>query len=69
METEQSLITIKVGQVWLRRDGLIVPIDAISPDDAHPIKHGKMLCWQANGRYWSDEFDHSKDIIKRIDNI
>lgn len=59
--------TIKAGQTWIMRNGQTITIDTIVPEDPHPLKHGKQMAWQANGRYWDDEFDSKMDLIRIVE--
>lgn len=55
---------IKVGQIWVTRGGKTIVIDLIDDQNGiYPVRSGD-LYWQSNGRYWSDSFDDTKDLIK-----
>ncbi|MDQ6479823.1 hypothetical protein [Dyadobacter sp. LHD-138] len=57
---------IKAGQTWKTRNGLSVHIDETGLDNgAFPVRSGHNY-WQANGRYWEDNYDHGKDLITLI---
>ena len=57
---------IIAGQTWRQRDGKLVVIERIlNNNGSTPIKAGDDY-WMENGRYWSDDVDHKKDLIKLI---
>lgn len=57
---------IKAGQIWETRSGQQIKIDAVlSNYGSTPVKSENSY-WQTNGRYWSDQYQHSKDLIKQI---
>ncbi|MCE6987468.1 hypothetical protein [Dyadobacter sp. CY323] len=57
---------IAAGQVWQQRNLQNVTIDEILEDNGStPVKSG-IEFWQLNGRFWDDNTNHSKDLIKRI---
>lgn len=59
-------LNIKVGESWETRGGFIIEmITDIVVTDPMPVKAGT-LCWQMNGRYWDDEFEHKMDLAKKI---
>ena len=60
------LAEIKLGQTWKLRNGDTVVITSLVPIDEMPVKAGE-LCWQSNGRYWDDDFEHKLDLITKID--
>lgn len=62
---------IKPGQIWETRSGpgrvgQRVKIDAVLPNHGNTPVKSENSYWQTNGRYWSDEHEHSKDLIKLI---
>jgi len=57
------LIKIKVGDIWKTRSGDNIEIERIVESDPMPVKHGKHLCWDKNGRYWDDEMESRMDLI------
>lgn len=59
---------MKTGDRWQTRDGSVITITDIVDTDTMPVKAGT-LCWQMNGRYWDDAFDHSMDLIKLMPKI
>ena len=57
---------IEAGQTWLTRGGMIIPITAIVKENgSFPVK-SKEMYWMANGKYWSDDLEHSKDLVELI---
>ena len=55
----------KAGDTWVMRNGDKVTIDKIVTEDTMPVK-SKKLCWQINGRYWDDDFEHRMDLIFKL---
>ena len=56
----------KVGQVWRARGGAEFTItEIVKENDPFIIKSGGRY-WMENGRYWSNTYDHSKDLITLI---
>jgi len=59
-------IEIKAGQTWLTRGGKTFTISEITDKNGlFPVRSDDRY-WMANGRYWADDHDHSKDFIKQI---
>jgi hypothetical protein len=58
---------IEAGQYWQMRSGKIVQIDKLESADPHSVKSGDKLSWQQNGRYWNDDYDHQKDLIRKVE--
>lgn len=57
----------EAGQVWLARGGAKFPItEIVEGNGSFPVKSGDMF-WMANGKYWSDDLEHSKDLITLIE--
>ena len=57
---------IEAGQKWLTRGGKIVPITEILKNNGAFSVRSDELYWMANGKYWSDDMEHSKDLIELI---
>lgn len=54
---------IKAGQAWLTRGGMVIPkTEIVKENGAFPVKYKEMY-WMKNGKYWSDDLEHSKDLI------
>lgn len=58
---------IEAGQKWLTRGGMVVPITEILTNNGAFSVRSKEMFWMANGRYWSDDLEHSKDLIELIE--
>ncbi|MET7253611.1 hypothetical protein [Dyadobacter fermentans] len=58
--------TIEAGQTWRMRNGKPKFIDELMRDNRPtPVRSGEEY-WQTNGRYWSNEQQHSKDLIEQV---
>ncbi|WP_426292015.1 hypothetical protein ACN9ML_18435 [Dyadobacter endophyticus] len=58
--------TIEAGQTWRMRNKQTVTIDEVLADNGlTPVRVGEQY-WQPNGRYWSNERAHSKDLIEQV---
>jgi hypothetical protein len=55
------------GQTWVMRNGKMITVDAIVPEDPHPVKSGQAMCWQSNGRYWDDGFNSRLDLVNLVE--
>ena len=63
-EMETQTTEIKAGQTWLIRKGKTIVIDEILTNNGDfSVKAGDTF-WMRNGKFWSEEFEHSKDLIK-----
>ncbi len=63
----ESIKIPAAGETWVMRNGGTIVIDKIVDSDPMPVKHGPHMCWQSNGRYWEDGFDHKLDLIQKVD--
>lgn len=53
------------GETWITRAGSKVKIDQIDEANGEfPLRFADQS-WMRNGRYWSNEFPHSKDLIRK----
>lgn len=58
--------TIRAGQTWRMRNKQTVTIDEVHADNGlTPVRSGEQY-WQTNGRYWSSDRKHSKDLIEQV---
>jgi len=57
---------IEAGQKWLTRGGMIMPITEILTDNGAFSVRSNDMFWMENGKYWSDDLEHSKDLITQI---
>jgi len=57
---------IEAGQTWQTRNRSTILIDEIVENNgAFPVRSGNGY-WQANGKYWADDYNHGKDLIKLV---
>lgn len=59
-------IEIEAGQTWKQRNGDLVTVEKVNPDNGIFSVEIGARTWQNNGRFWSDEFNHSRDLIEKI---
>ncbi|MGN7887429.1 hypothetical protein [Dyadobacter sp. 22481] len=57
---------IKAGQVWEARNKTTHKIDEVMQENGSTPVRSQDQYWQLNGRYWSDAYQHQKDLILRI---
>lgn len=59
-------IGAKAGETWRTRNGELVTIEKIDPENGdYPIRVGSGS-WMASGRYWAEGYEHSKDLIEKV---
>ncbi|WP_019942589.1 hypothetical protein [Dyadobacter beijingensis] len=57
---------IKAGHVWEARNKTVHKIDEVMQRNGSTPVRSEGQYWQLNGRYWSDAYEHQKDLIRRI---
>jgi hypothetical protein len=64
--TTTKTIEAKAGQTWLMRNGQKMTIEKIdSSNGDFPILVGNQS-WMACGKYWAEDYNHGKDLIKQV---